>query len=191
MKVRTVRGLAAGLGAAGAIGAASVAAEAVRIPSGPPPSWESLVPCTQKADTAEGYACFVAALRGAGFKPDTEAAAAAHRKSFGLNILPGKKEKPEKPEKAPRQAKGQAPSEAPAGEDENRITVKIVEVAYTKPLDQMLIVTADGAVWKQTDTIALNFRPSAGQTMEISKTRFGGYFCKFNRTDAVRCERKN
>ena len=76
-------------------------------------------------------------------------------------------------------------------EDENHITVQIVEVAYTQPLNKLLIVTSDGGVWEQDDTIRLTFTPRAGQSVEINKTRFGGYFCKFDRTNAVRCVRKN
>ena len=156
-----------------------------------PPSWETLVRCADMTDVNKQVECYNAAMREAGYVRSPQVAAAERHKTFGLTLPNLHKAKP--PETAVAQqsgAPGAAPSPAPA-EDENRITVHIVEVAYTQPLNKLMIVTSDGGVWEQVDTIPLTFTPKAGQAIEIRKTRFGGFFCQFDRTNAVRCVRKN
>ena len=154
-----------------------------------PPSWEALSRCADMTDPAKELDCYRAAMRDAGYVRNPQVAAAERHKTFGLTLPTLHKS----PEKAKPAETAQAPGAAPSveGENESRISVKIVEVAYTRPLNQLLIVTSDGGVWEQTDTIPLTFTPRAGDSLEIRKTRFGGYFCKFDRTNAVRCERKN
>ena len=149
-----------------------------------PPSWETLTHCADQPDAAKELECYRAAMKAAGYVRSPARVAAERHKTFGIE-LPGT-HKAEKPK--PSETAQAAPSGA---EDQDHISVKIVEVAYTKPLNQLLIVTDDGGVWEQTDTIPLTFTPKAGQSIEIRKTTFGGYFCKFDRTNSVRCVRKN
>jgi hypothetical protein len=173
--------------AALATGALQIAAPALAQEQNTPPSWDTLARCAQMTDDAQELACYRAAMKAAGFKRNPEVAAQEQRKSFGKAPpeFPKTAEKPKHAEKAQPPAREE--EELPA----DRITTTIVEVAYTQPLNKLLLVTADGAVWVQTDTVPLTFTPRAGQSIEIRKTRFGGYFCKFDRTNAVRCERRN
>ena len=156
-----------------------------------PPSWDALTQCADMTDATKGWDCFQDAMKAAGYARNPQVALAERHKTFGLALpsLP-RHEKRAKPPKTAETREASVASPATA-EDENRITVQIVEVAYTQPLKQLLIVTSDGGVWEQVDTIPLTFTPRAGQSIEITKTRFGGYFCKFDRTNAVRCVRKN
>jgi hypothetical protein len=167
-------------------------------PSGPnsPPSWEALVHCADMTDAKKELDCYRAAMRDAGYRRNPQVSAAERRKTFGLDLPPTKVARHEDKAHAPAQAQGSGkPSGLAAAdnkaEDASRLTFTISEVAYTQPLNQLLIVTSDGAVWVQDDTIPLNFTPKRGATVEINKTVFGGYFCKFDRSNAMRCIRRN
>lgn len=174
-----------------ALGALQVAAAApARAQSAPhdPPSWETLSRCADMIDSAKELECYRAAMKAAGYRRNAERDAAEQRKGFGLS-LPKFAAKPEKGN-AQAAAPGAAAPEGPNA-DHDKVEVTIAEVAFMRPLNQLLIVTTEGAVWAQTDTEPVNFEPKRGQTMEIRRTAFGGYFCKFDRSNAVRCERRN
>lgn len=193
-------GLTLGALAAGAwLGAGGAAAQqASEHPAGPPPSWESLIPCAQKADPKEGFACYQAAMRAAGYATNPEIAATEKRRKFGLNVpTPFKhKEKPAKVAEAsaappaagagPR-ASQPAPAPAPAEEDENRVAVQLSQVALIPPQNRLLLVTQEGAIWEQTDDEVVTPRPRPGQTVQIERNGFGGYFCRFDKFTKVRC----
>lgn len=179
--------LAAGLCAGGG------AALAESAPSGPPPAWDKLIPCAQKADPAEGFACYQAAMKAAGYVPDNKAVAEDRRRTFGLpNLLRRSPEdRQAKAEKAPKPEK--APKAAPAApeDSEDLISVQLAEIAFIPPANKMLMVMSDGAVWEQTDSQQIRPFPRSGQPMTIRRTKFGGYFCQFDRVNAVRCIRKH
>jgi len=171
---------------------AAAAAGALQIPVAAyaqdkaPPSWETLSKCANMPDSDKELECYRAAMRAAGFVRNPQVEAAERHKTFGVQLPSLKGHKENK-----RAEKAEAQPGAAGGEDEDHISVKLVEVAYTRPLNQLLMVMSDGGVWVQTDTVSLTFDPKPGQSIEIRKTRFGGFFCKFDRTNAVRCERKN
>ena len=99
-----------------ALGAAtSAAGQDVPMPPGPPPSWGALIPCAQKADPAEGFKCYQAALRAAGYTPNPEIAATERRRKFGLSLPLVAPHKPAaKPQTVVAQAKpGAAPAPPP------------------------------------------------------------------------------
>jgi hypothetical protein len=165
-----------------------------------PPSWDTLAHCADMTDKDRELECYRAAMRDAGYRRNPKVAAAERRKTFGLNLSPfgpsggkgtAKADGPALAQAGRDPAAPAAAAATPPVEDQSRITVTISDVAYTQPLNQLLIVTSDGAVWLQDDSIPLNFTPKRGQTVEIRKTMFGGYFCKFDRTNSMRCVRRN
>jgi hypothetical protein len=163
---------------------AAVAQEAA--PAGPPPSWESLIPCAQKSDPAEGFRCFQQALRAAGYAPNPVAVAADKRRSFGLQLPKvhlGRREDA-KPAAAPR-----APAAAPEPERADEVAVTLEQVALTPPLNRLLLVTTEGAVWQQTDNDTVAPLPRPGQTMTVIKGSIDGFFCRFDKRTKVRCRR--
>jgi hypothetical protein len=190
----TAGALAAGLWLCAQTGAQ---AQAPGNPAGPPPSWDSLIPCAQKSDPKEGFACYQAAMRAAGYAPNAEVVEADKRRKFGLNLPTPFKHSGEKPKQVARaEGKAQpapAPSSpqaaAPAEEDQAQVSVQLSQVALIPPQNRLLLVTQEGAIWEQTDDEAVSPRPKPGQTIRIEQNRFGGYFCRFDKFTKVRCTR--
>ncbi len=84
------------------------------------------------------------------------------------------------------------PSEGPAPppeEPEDRVTVKLEQVALIPPLNHLLLITAEGAVWQQTDNETVSPLPKPGDPMTIIHGQISGYFCQFDRVTRVRCIR--
>jgi hypothetical protein len=186
---------AAGLFAAAVL--AGPAAAQTAVPSGPPPSWESLIPCAQKSDPAEGFKCYQAALRAAGYTPNAQVVAEDRRKRFGLPLpsighKPAAKPEPKiaQAQPAPRPAATQPPaSPAPVEEAEDRVAVVLEQVAIIPPLNRLLLVTKEGAIWQQTDSETVAPLPRPGQTMTVVKGSINGFFCQFDKRTKVRCTR--
>jgi hypothetical protein len=49
---------------------------------------------------------------------------------------------------------------------------------------------ADGSVWRQVDTTALNFRPREGMPVRIRRAAVGSYMLKVGDSPAVRARRQ-
>jgi hypothetical protein len=177
---------------AAVLGAALVAgpAAAQTAPAGPPPSWESLIPCAQKADPVEGFKCYQAAVRAAGYAPNPEIAATERKRRFGLPALPSIGHKAAaKPERQGQPAAAPAAPSAPVEEAEDRVTVELEQVALIPPLNRLLLVTKDGGIWQQTDSETVAPLPKPGQTMTVVKGSINGFFCQFDKRNKVRCKR--
>jgi len=188
------------IGAAGLAGVAALAAGGqVTSQEMTPPSWQTLVRCAEMSDDDGRLGCYDAAMRAAGFKPRPEAAAAEHRRLFGLSMpdirILKKKSRQEgeaalaPSDSAPDQG---APAEAQpappaANTDQDEVTVVLEKVAAQGD-GRLLFITTEGQIWEQieTETVAL---PKAGYAMPIRRNRFGGYFCDVSKYKTVRCKR--
>ncbi|MEI9963625.1 MAG: hypothetical protein WDM92_01865 [Caulobacteraceae bacterium] len=186
-KWKTAAACAAGLACA-ALAPAAWAQDA----AGTPPSWDTLTRCAQTVRTEERLACYDAAMRAAGYAPKPEAVAAEKRRVFGLSVplLNSEKHAEAKTSRKQEKAAARAPEPATvAAEDDNgAVTVQISRVAMLYG-GKMLFVTTDGALWQQTDTETVEPLPTEGQSMQIRRTRFGGYFCDVSKWKTVRCVR--
>ncbi len=182
-------GLAVALGVASA--GASLAQEAAP-PAGTPPSWETLTHCAAMANEDARLSCYDGSMRAAGYAPKPAEVAAEKHKRFGL-ALPDLKilRKHDKAEGTQAAASAAAPAApAKAEEPEDRITAQLDLVATIPPAGKLLLFTTDGAIWAQTDSVPVPQTPKPGQTMVIRRNTFGGYFCQFDKWNAVRCARK-
>jgi hypothetical protein len=164
------------------------AAAQTATPSGPPPSWDSLIPCAQKADPVEGFKCYQAALRAAGYTPNPGIVAADKRRRFGLPLPSIGHKPPVKPESQVASAKSGEAARAEE-EPENSVAVVLDQVALIPPLNRLLLVTKDGAIWQQTDSEVVAPLPRPGQSMTVIKGPISGYFCQFDKRNKVRCVR--
>ena len=163
-------------------------------PTRSPPSWDALAHCADISADEEVAACFRAAMKAAGYQP-TPKVAADRRRRFGLDLPVIRREHAPKPPKA--QVAQTEASHAPAGatpdngDDRNRVSVELSDVATIPPENRLLLVTTDGAVWRQPDDERVSPCPKPGQKIQIERNSFGGYFCRFDRLTKVRCTRRN
>lgn len=184
----------AGALALGAAGAASAQDAGAPAPGTPPP-WDTLVRCAGMASEDARLSCYDAAMRAAGYAPKPAEVAAEHRRRFGLsipqvNIIKHKGKEQGREAVAPSAPPGASPAEpAPAEENPDRITLQIQQVAVVQPGGRLLIFTADGQIWEQTDSDQLIELPRAGQEMRVRRNLLGGYFCDVTKYKAVRCKR--
>ncbi len=173
--------------------AASAAAQPASAPAGPPPSWDSLIPCAQKSDAVEGFRCYQAAMRAAGYAPNPQVVAADRRRLFGLTLpkLGGPKHEaaPESALASQHPGAAAAASPPPEEEDQDRVTVTLDQVALIPPANRLLMVTTEGAVWLQTDNEIVAPLPKSGQSMSVVRGSIGGFFCRFDKRTQVRCKR--
>ena len=173
----------------GAAGSATAFGQAApQVPSGPPPSWDALIPCAQKGDPAEGFRCYQAAMRAAGYAANPEIVAAERRRRFGLSLPTIGSHKSAAKAAAAAPGAGPAP---PEEEPEDRVSVKLEQVALIPPLNRLLLVTTEGAIWLQTDSEPVSPTPKPGEPMTIVRGKIGGYFCQFDRVTRVRCTRSH
>ncbi len=187
LQISVTGGLAASL----VLGAAGPApAQTPAPPSGPPPSWDSLIPCAQKADPVDGFKCYQAAMRAAGYAPNPEITARERRRTFGLALPSIGSHKPAaRPQTEVAQATPGARPAAPQEDPEDRVTVKLEQVALIPPLNRLLLITTEGGVWQQTDSETVSPPPKPGETMTVVHGKISGYFCQFDRLTKVRCIR--
>ena len=82
-----------------------------------------------------------------------------------------------------------APEEKKSDESEDAITVMLAEVAVGRS-KRVVLITQEGAVWRQTDGGALRPTPKPGQSMTIERTSFGGFMCKIGKWTVFRCQRQ-
>ena len=198
MGIRRRTAALAALAAAPVIFAAAGAAAQEARPSGPPPGWDSLIPCAQKSDPVEGFKCYQQAMHAAGYAPNAAAVAADKRRSFGLQVpklhVPRHEAARTAQAAAPAAAAAAAPSPQPAAappepERSDAVTVTLEQVAVSPPLNRLLMITPEGAVWQQTDDETVSPLPRAGQTMTVEKGSIDGFFCRFSKRTKVRCRR--
>lgn len=180
-----MRALAIWSAGAGLAAGVALAPGAASAQSAAPPSWETLVRCAQMADSDDELACYREAMRAAGFRADPKVVEADRKRRFGLS-LPSLRRRGDT--EAPAQAARSGAAPAAAEPEDDSVTVEIAQVALIPPMNRLLLITADGGVWEQTDTDAVNPRPRPGRTFEIRRTGMGGYFCRFGRV-SVRCKR--
>ncbi len=76
----------------------------------------------------------------------------------------------------------------PKQESVDRITVDLSD-AYRGPSGRWVLITTDGAVWKQTDDDPPPSAPHKGSKLAVRRAAFGSYFCNIDGQRAVRCER--
>ena len=176
-------------------------AMAQEVPAGAPPSWPTLIRCAKLLTEDDQLACFKSAMKAAGYAPQPAEEAAQRHHRFGLSVPElnvFKKKQGEQNQSAaaspsaPQPASEPAPPPsgvAPHAESENDVFVKLERVALMPPNNRMLLITADGGIWEQTDSETIAPLPKEGQSMEIKKNAFGGFMCIFDKRQGARCKR--
>ena len=167
--------------------------------AGTPPSWDVLTHCAAMADEDARLSCYDAAMRAAGYAPKPAEVSAEKRRRFGLSFPEISLLRRHAKQAGAQTAAAAEPAAAPAApaeparveDDPNRVTVTLDVVATIQPSHRLALFTTDGAVWMQLDDETVSPFPKAGQTITIRRNPFGGYFCDFDKRNAVRCARKH
>lgn len=152
-------------------------------------NWEAVVQCASHSGAAARHACIDQLLRDRGVL-DRERELSDARQSFG-------QERRAVPAPAPAPAPAVAtaarpPASAPPPAAPPELKALQTQVAAVRTgADRMLtITTAEGAVWRQTQTIDMRIPPVKGDTIEIEESALGGHRCKFG-SKIFRCRRIN
>jgi len=154
-------------------------------------SWDAIVQCAAMAADDARHACYDDVMRRAGYLARPEAIAAEHRKRFGVELPKFSLPKPrhEASEAAASSGAAAAPGRsAPVEDNPDQITV-VIEKVTLRDDGRLELLTTEGAVWRQKDSDAVEPRPKVGQSMVISRTVLGGYFCSVVNWRKFYCER--
>ena len=76
----------------------------------------------------------------------------------------------------------------PKEEAVDKISVKLAS-AHQDAQRKWVMVTEDGAAWRQTDDSEMCNPPRAGATVAIRRGSLGSFFCKVDDQSAIRCAR--
>ncbi|OJY65954.1 MAG: hypothetical protein BGP16_05970 [Sphingobium sp. 66-54] len=158
-------------------------------------NWEAVVQCAGRSGAAARHACIDQVLRDRGVL-DRERELSDARQSFGQErrAAPAPVPAPAPaPVPAPAAAPvAQAPASAPPPAAPPELKALQTQVAAVRTgADRVLtITTAEGAVWRQTQTIDMRIPPVKGDTIEIEESALGGHRCKFG-SKIFRCRRVN
>ena len=172
--------------------------------------WRAVAQCAEIGAAERRHACVDDVLRRAGLlQPEREAR--ARRENFGRDAEPkSARTEPRVAQQTPPPASSPASSPAPSvrtaavqspspgppvdvrappepgNPDRLRTTVGSSRIGGNRLL---VVVTADGAVWEQTEHEEFHVLPQPGDTFEIQRGGLGGYRCTFGRSSIYRCRR--
>ena len=158
----------------------------------PQTRWAQVAACAAERSAESRHACVDAVLRAAGaLDPVTEAA--VNRENFGRAPTPAPPPPPPPPvaQPLPAQAGGVARPVAPTAPPPiDGINTQVASARMGG--DRRLVVeTAEGAVWRQTDTEVIRRLPRAGESFEVRNGALGSFRCTFNVNTSFRCERRD
>jgi len=156
-------------------------------------NWEAVVQCAGRSGAAARHACIDQLLRDRGVL-DREQELSDARQSFGQERrpVPVPAPAPAAAAQPAAAAVARAPASAPPPAAPPELKALQTQVAAVRTgADRMLtITTAEGAVWRQTQTIDMRIPPTKGDTIEIEQSALGGHRCKFG-SKIFRCRRVN
>ena len=154
-------------------------------------NWAAVAACAAVDSAEQRHQCVDDVLRRAGLL-SAERVAEAARQEFGRD---GRAEAPRGAERrqesapapaAPAAAAVAAAPTRPADIDEVATTVASVRtVGYRR----LVVTTAEGSVWQQTEAESFTTTPKAGDPFVIQRAAFNSYRCRFGNSSRYRCER--
>ena len=156
-------------------------------------NWSAVVRCAASARTEDRHACVDAVLRGAGVL-DPVRETQQLREEFGQSesarpAPPPPPVAPPPPPVASAPARPAAPVASPPQELDGIVTT--ITDARRGSRGELLVLTAEGAIWRQLSSERIRRVPDAGNSIEIETTALGGYRCIVAGGESYRCERAN
>jgi hypothetical protein len=145
----------------------------------PAANWERVAACARLGPAAERHACVDDVLRATGLL-DRDREIAEQRENFG--------EQRRDPPRAPPLPPAQATVLPAAPRELERLATTVADAGFVSNR-KLLVITAEGAVWRQTEGEPVRVLPRAGEAFEIGRSALGGYRCRLGRSTLYRCER--
>jgi hypothetical protein len=155
-------------------------------------NWAAIARCAAIDQADERHACMDQVIRRAGLLSEARVAQAA-RQEFG-NENRAEPERtapaaPPAPTPAAAPAETQVASPRPARAAELDELVTTVVSAQVRGDRRLVVTTAEGSVWEQTQSESFRNTPEAGSRFAIERTSLGGFRCSFERSSHYRCRR--
>lgn len=150
-------------------------------------NWRRMKICAEERSESARHRCMDDVLRVAGVL-DPVRELEVQRETFGQAET-----RQAEPESEPVEAEASAvaattpPPLPPRPKEIEALTTTVADALIGKDR-KLLVATAEGAVWKQTDEEPVRTAPRDGSAFEIEKTILGGFRCKVG-GKVYRCER--
>ena len=153
----------------------------------PEQGWSEIGQCAASASERARHACLDEVLRRAGLLTP-QAEAKERRRQFGLDPnAPGAAKATTVPAPSPAPAPA-AKSPVPKAQAAERVEVDVARAVMAND-GKVVITTADGAIWKQTDSDTIPRLPAEGDRVNIRKASLGSYLCELPTHHTFRCIR--
>lgn len=162
-------------------------------------NWEAMTKCAAIADADARHDCSDEVLRKAGLlKESTEPKVSKATEPEPKPTASAVAKPAAQAEPSPAQSAAIKPSDSredfglegpkPKSDKDNRIEVTL-ERAVKAGDGKLVLITTDGAVWRQLYSNSLLPTPSAGEVMKVRKNSLGGYLCRVGKKPSFKCER--
>lgn len=159
-------------------------------------NWAEIVRCGAIPKDKERHACADAVLERAGAlasaKQRNDAKVAENRETFGLQPT-RQREKP--PVTVPVTVPPATPAATPAAVPLPPAAADRIETTVAKAFDPgnrlIVIITAEGAVWQQSELKDIGLPPRPGTAFAVDKGALGGFTCQVGKYKSFRCRRQD
>jgi hypothetical protein len=154
--------------------------------------WAGIVQCAAIGRADERHACMDEVIRRAGLLSEARVTQAA-REDFGNeNRAEPVRAAPPVAVAAAPPAAAAVPSTAPLAParaaDLDKLATTVVS-AQVRGDRRLVVTTAEGSVWEQTQSETFRNAPKTGNPFSIERTSLGGFRCSFERSTHYRCRR--
>jgi len=173
-----------------------IASAPALVMASPDDGWQGVVRCADSRTAELRHACIDQVLREQGVLT-REKEAAAEREAFGAR-RPAPTASPVPPVVAQGPATPARPIPTPADlpgpeATRERASTLVTEIARVEQgADRkLIIITAEGAIWRQLETVEMRGAPRKGDAFTIEQAALGSYRCRIGRSLIFRCSRQD
>jgi hypothetical protein len=170
--------------AAGLAAFAAASAVSAQDPGADGRNWSAVAACAAIDQADRRHDCVDDVLRRAGLLSDHRIAQAA-RQEFGREERAAPAAPAPRPQPAARPV---AAAPLPPVAEINELATTVAAVRTVGPR-MLLITTAEGSRWEQTQAETFNVPPRVGDAFSVERGAINGYRCRFANLSRYRCKR--
>lgn len=145
--------------------------------------WNEIAKCAAIDGAEARLACTDNVFRQAGLLDNARLVRQA-RQEFGNE---GREGASSDASSASPRASNPVPSQPTRGRDMSELATTVM--ATRMKGDRLVVTTAEGSVWEQTQSESFRTIPNAGDAFSIERGALGGFRCSFERSTVYRCRR--